>query len=183
MAIGSQSFEAAWRRDRRRADGVLDGRLRHAASASWQRSQRPAERRVRRHVRHVAPAPFAFDAAGALDRSTVRCARRRPGRPQLDLRHDEERRQFARVALRGTRARPAAAVRIDLGLQRAADPLVLAKRLDFGEHVFAHGDEARPAVSSSRGRPAPRVPPRTETPPCARSPRACRQVAPQLVGA
>src|SRR5262245_12447543 len=104
--------------------------------------------RIGRDRSHVAPAPFALHAARPLDRD----ARPRLGvhfsvhrrRPQLDLRHDEQHRQLLRVGLEPRELRRRR--RHDhLRLQRAADLLVLAERLNLREHLLAEIDQHLPA--------------------------------------
>src|SRR3954462_15705862 len=105
------------------------------------------DRRVGRHRRHDPPAAFAlhpgrtFDGdAGHRFARSLDVGRRRA---QLDLGDDEKHRQllgvlFEQDELPGRRGDD------DLGLQGAADLLVLAERLDFGEHALAQRDQRLP---------------------------------------
>src|SRR4029079_6778298 len=103
--------------------------------------------RIGRDRADVAPAPFTFDAASTLDRYTRprfgMCLDIVGRRPQLHLRDDEQHRQLFRVRfelrqLCGGRRHD------HLGLERAADLLVLPKRLDLRKHLVAKADQHLP---------------------------------------
>src|SRR5262245_32364108 len=91
-----------------------------------------------RHRRDVPPAALALDAGGAFNRDArlgvgLRLA---SGAPNLDIRHDEEHWQLSGMALEEGQRR-SRRLQDDARLQRAANLLVLAERLDLGEHTLA----------------------------------------------
>src|ERR1700687_4580225 len=108
--------------------------------------------RIAGHGWDIPPAALALHAAGSFDGdSGLSRFARSPGPCifplQRDVRHDEQHRKLQLVLLqelevlrRGRQDDP--------GLQRAADLLVLAERLDPGEHSLAQLDERAPPVEA-----------------------------------
>ena len=117
----------------------------------------PGPGRLARHRRHVPPAPLAFHAAGALDRDArqrlfVRSTSVGAGRSSTSdtmKSIGRSRVAFEQRELRRRRRQD------DLRLQRAADLLVLAQRLDLGEHSRA-GRSASSIVPAAPRRRAAR---------------------------
>ena len=146
-----------------------------SASASWQRSHSPADAGSLETAGTIPPAALAFHAAGALDRharhrfagaSTSVGAGRSSTSETMNsigscLRVPLEQRQLRR------RGRDH-----DLRLQRAADLLVLAQRLDLGEHPLAQREQRVPALDQRRIGERVELRGRRETAPGAPIPRA-----------
>src|SRR5882724_5255788 len=109
--------------------------------------------RVARYDRHVAPAALALHTGGTLDCDPWPCVSGRAGIvgrwAQLHFGDDEEHGQLACVWLE-PRQVGLRRGHDHSGLERAADLLLLAERLDFGDDPLAELDQHLPLIDELR---------------------------------